>query len=309
MEIQYRRNFSESYMIVESPEGTALYEEQMVRKNEIPALLPFRRMEVNGKIQLWYDITGMDSLRERMRRQGVDMEGLKHMVECLDAACSEMQKYLLRQEHIYLSPDTIFFADDGQICLCYCPAAPGDPFDEMREVMEFILTLVEEDQEETAELCYRLYDITLQEHYHFPQMLKCMENFSGEIPEDEERGCESGKRDPAEKFLEDGSERRDGAEEDLGERPESGAGPERTDFPDPFGGEYLEIPLMEEPKSGIDKRENLMRVVRRARVEIMSLRKVAAQMIAGENLSFSDRASEDFAPDGDGIGRKKGAGD
>ena len=75
MEIQYRRNFHESYMIMEAPDGSDFYEERMMRRNDIPYLLSFRRMEVNGKAQLWYDITGMESLRDRMRRQGVSAEG------------------------------------------------------------------------------------------------------------------------------------------------------------------------------------------------------------------------------------------
>ncbi len=61
MEIQYRRNFHESYMIMEAPDGSDFYEERMMRRNDIPYLLSFRRMEDNGKAQLWYDITGMES--------------------------------------------------------------------------------------------------------------------------------------------------------------------------------------------------------------------------------------------------------
>lgn len=151
----------------------------MCSRNDIPYLLSFRRMEVNGKAQLWYDITGMESLRDRMRRQGVSAEGLKEVMECLNGVWWEMRRFLLRQEHIYLSPDTIFFGDDGMIRLCYFPVNAADPFGQMREVMEFILTLVEEDQEETAELCYRLYDIALQEHYSFSQMLECVGAFCG----------------------------------------------------------------------------------------------------------------------------------
>ena len=156
MEIQYRRNFHESYMIMEAPDGSDFYEERMMRRNDIPYLLSFRRMEVNGKAQLWYDITGMESLRDRMRRQGVSAEGLKEVMECLNGVWWEMRRFLLRQEHIYLSPDTIFFGDDGMIRLCYFPVNAADPFGQMREVMEFILTLVEDDQEKRAELCSRL---------------------------------------------------------------------------------------------------------------------------------------------------------
>ena len=49
MEIQYRRNFHESYMIMEAPDGSDFYEERMMRRNDIPYLLSFRRMEVNGR--------------------------------------------------------------------------------------------------------------------------------------------------------------------------------------------------------------------------------------------------------------------
>lgn len=307
MEIQYRRNFNESYMIVEAPDEEVSYEERMIRRNEISFLLPFRKMEVNGKAQLWYDITGRESLRDRMRRQGVSAEGLMKVIECLDEAYREMGRYLLGQEHVSLCPDTIFFGHDGRICLCYCPAGQEDPFGQMREVMEFVLTLVEEDQEETAELCYRLYDITLQEHYSFFQMLECIRDFRGKLPE---KAAEEAKREQAE--LPEKMEEISAKSDDIRQP---------TDEPDPlelFGKEYMEIPLMEERQEPSGKREGLMEVVKRAREEIASLRKVAAQIIAGEHLDFdgkerngaaSDSRMGEFACSRERDGEKKRAGD
>ncbi len=275
-------------MIVEVPDEAASYEERMMRRNEIPFLLSFRRMKVNGKVQLWYDITGMESLQDRMRRQGVCAKGLMEVIECLNGACEEMRRYLLWQEHIYLSPDTIFFGYDGKIRLCYCPAGSGDPFGQMREVMEFVLTLVEEDQEETAELCYRLYDIVLQEHYSFSQMMECVRDFCKETPTEDE-----------EEEMEKGEER-------------------ESDILESFGKEYMEIPLMEERQEPSGKREGLMEVVKRAGEEIASLRKVAAQIIAGEHLDFDGEEGDGDAPgsrrdeftyDRGRNGRKERAGD
>ena len=321
MEIQYRRNFHESYMIMEAPDGSDFYEERMMRRNDIPYLLSFRRMEVNGKAQLWYDITGMESLRDRMRRQGVSAEGLKEDMECLNGVWWEMRRFLLRQEHIYLSPDTIFFGDDGMIRLCYFPVNAADPFGQMREVMEFILTLVEEDQEETAELCYRLYDIALQEHYSFSQLLECVGAFCGRTGlQGEEATSETEEhvpRIPGETPV--GTEQR--AEEQTDLRGMMGGMTEESDAVGTFEREYMEIPLMEESRGHCqhsERRESLMEVVKRARGEIVSLRKVAAQIIAGEHLDFDKEEEEDAAFGGgsgssvsgrEGNRRKKGAGD
>ena len=64
MEISYKRTHKESYMIISTEEYVSDYEEQMLKENEIRSLLSFYTMEMNGRIQFWYDISGKQSLKD-----------------------------------------------------------------------------------------------------------------------------------------------------------------------------------------------------------------------------------------------------
>ena len=111
------------------------------------------------------------------------------------------------------------------------------------------------------------------------------------------------------------------AEEQTDLRGMMGGMTEESDAVGTFEEEYMEIPLMEESRGHCqhsERRESLMEVVKRAREEIVSLRKVAAQIIAGEHLDFDKEEEEDAAFGGgsgssvsgrEGNRRKKGAGD
>ena len=177
MEVQYKRNYNESYMVIETEESCSDYEEQMTRQNEICCLLSFYTMEMNHRIQFWYQVTGKESLEEYLRREGISFEILDMILCSLNAACDEIKKYLLRQERICLRPETVYLCrKEGklQMFLCYCPIEMQDLYEQFRGIMEFVLTLLEEDQQEIADACYELYDITLREHYHFSQLIECV---------------------------------------------------------------------------------------------------------------------------------------
>lgn len=188
MEVQYKRNFNESYLILEGEGRECAYEEQMMEKNQITSLLSFYTMEVNNRVQFWYDITGKESLKDYIQRGEWSIEKLEEIVRYMDGAYRELQKYLVKQEHILLCPETIFLErKEGELCmfLCYYPGELDSIFVQFREVMEFILSMADGRQKEITEICYRLYDIAIREHYSFWQLLDCIQSYRMELAEDQ----------------------------------------------------------------------------------------------------------------------------
>ena len=69
MEISYKRTHKESYMIISTEEYVSDYEEQMLKENEIRSLLYFYNIEMNGRIQIWYENYGKKSLKYYMHQK------------------------------------------------------------------------------------------------------------------------------------------------------------------------------------------------------------------------------------------------
>ena len=113
MEIHYERKANQSFMVMEGKAVEQTYEEEMLRQNEIKILLSFYTIEMNRRIQYWYDITGKQSLRDYLEREGLYPENMKEILLYLGIAYEEMTNYLISQEHLYMSADTVFVEQTG----------------------------------------------------------------------------------------------------------------------------------------------------------------------------------------------------
>ncbi len=109
-QISYNRDHKNSYMIIEGETDNIGYEEQMLRENEVRMLLAFYTVEMNRKIQLWYEITGKRSLRSLVEQDGLSLENLQMILGAMYTSLRGVRNYLIPDDHLYLTRDTIFFA-------------------------------------------------------------------------------------------------------------------------------------------------------------------------------------------------------
>ena len=179
MELEYRRNLNRSYMVIEgkkeeTEDNTWDYEKEMLRQNEITALLTFYTTEVNGSLQFWYDITGKRSLRDFIEQDRITVENVSRILLCLSIACKEINRYLIQQNHICLTPDTIYMKQQPSafsLCLCYFPLQNQDRNRQLQEMMEFLIENVDHEKEEETKLCYQLYEMATRPETTIEELL------------------------------------------------------------------------------------------------------------------------------------------
>ncbi len=188
MEVFYQRNFNESYMILEGEAPEAEYEEEMLRRNQIQSLLTFYSMEVEGKYQLWYEITGKESLKDYLEQQPLTMELLDEIITYLAIAYQEISSYLLKQQHIYLNPETIYIERSQkklELKLCYCPMQQEAFCTQFRQVMEYIISIVDHQEEQLTRVCYEMYEQSVLEDYNLQGIAALLEpEHQAEVSED-----------------------------------------------------------------------------------------------------------------------------
>lgn len=174
MEVLFRRNHNDSYMVVEGSARPIDFEYEMIENNQISSLLKFYCMEMNGKNQFWYNITGKQSLKDYMEQTPMDFQVLERIFTYLYLACEEIEKYLIDQSHVLMSPEYIYL-DKSDNCLsfsfCYYPQNDDMPSDQFRGVLEHLLTVVNHDRGEFMDFCYGIYDIALRNHYSIKELL------------------------------------------------------------------------------------------------------------------------------------------
>lgn len=179
MEISYKRNHNESFMVVEGIPSINPFEEKMLINNHISCFLPFYTMMVNGKTQFWYKITGKESLKDYLEHNAITVELLDKIFYYLSLSCNEIEKYVIRQENVLISPESIFLEKKENqfvIYLCYCPFELGSFGEQFRSVTELLLTMTDPDDGIVNEMCYELYELSMQDDQGLSSMLEYVQS-------------------------------------------------------------------------------------------------------------------------------------
>lgn len=171
MEISYKRNQMESYMVTQGKYVVQPYEERMLKENTINSLLDFHVVQMDGKSELWHDISGKQSLQDYLEQETVSLTLLESLFRHLIMAFEELEKYLIEKRSILFQPETIYIGKQEQmrIYFCYCPMMENvTPPLEM--IMACVLEQMDSSNDELIQFCCELYDFILREEMTFYEL-------------------------------------------------------------------------------------------------------------------------------------------
>ncbi len=197
MQIEYNRSGGSNYMILEGCEGLLPYEEKMLSENMIPALLNFHIVKVNARLCYWYDITGLKSLKSIVEREGLGVGNVNQMLRAIDAAYRTLSEYLITEEKVLVSPETVFFKNTGngtEAALCFLPGAEGEGKRPMLALTEYLIGVVDHEKEDVTKLCYALYEEAAKDGTGTSELLRVLEGARLEPKGGMELMAESGTR-------------------------------------------------------------------------------------------------------------------
>ncbi len=157
MECFYKRDLKKSYMVLEGEFEEIGYEQEVLKNNTISVLLPFYTVNLNNKMQIWYDITGMITLQDYILQQGITIELIRKVLLYLNLALEEINKYLINIKYIMFAMDFIYVIrnqNQWKIMLAYCPVEEEN--NSIDSLFEFFMNNV--DDKELMDVCFELYD-------------------------------------------------------------------------------------------------------------------------------------------------------
>lgn len=192
MNITYKRDFSRSYMVVTGREKNVGFENQMIQANDVVCLLSFHTVEVDGETQYWYDITGKRTMRDYFAQEKVTREHVTAIIREMERACNEVAEYLIGQEHLLFSVDTIFLENNGgndAVYFSYCPLRDKNIRNEFLSITEFLITEVNHGDEELRKVCYDLYEASLSEDFSLTKALGMLQEPVAPVEEEYQERC------------------------------------------------------------------------------------------------------------------------
>ena len=197
MQAEYRRNYNRSYMILEDTKEKITYEEKMIEHNRIKSLLVLQVMNADGRRQLWYDITGRESLRHYLEYEQLGFEEMEKLLQYLIYAVEEAQDYLLDPGHLLLTTDGIFFDRNSRTpSFAYCPFEEQTFPEAMRELMNELLRSMNHEDAAFVSAMYEIYEKIQNDNFALEDLLAGLTSRRGIEPgrgSEQRRGNEPGR--------------------------------------------------------------------------------------------------------------------
>lgn len=159
MEIRYIRKLMTSHMVIEQNVCLGEWEEKMIAYAPRSGILYADSICEDGKCNLWYDITGKQSLDVALEGRSLDYNLLCRILIGIYEAAESLDGVLLKAENILLLPECIFFDYVMEkIYFCYYPQNTVQIEEPFLQLMEYLLTKLAHEDEKAVELAYGIYE-------------------------------------------------------------------------------------------------------------------------------------------------------
>lgn len=173
MEVKYRRELNETYMILgeeTSCEGFAL---EILKNNRLERLMPLTVFETDGIPSYYFQITRGNSLFAMLAKRQITLEEIRQLIFSLCRTVEEMEKYLLEPDHLILEPEFIYgLPDCSRVIFCCHPAFKKDFFVQIQNLIQYFLEKLDHSDKRSVETAYDLFQVSRQEHFRFEDLLE-----------------------------------------------------------------------------------------------------------------------------------------
>lgn len=178
MEVRYRRELSETFLILEGAEEPDAYTARILRENRIPGLFRCQINWVEGRAEYCFGISGCQTLRRLWESRQLQTGEVRELLMGLHRALEQMEEYLLEPDRLLLEPDLLFVPEAGpsQVRLCCHPGWQGNFAEELRELVQYLLNKMDHGDTQSVEQAYGMFQVVGKEFFCFNELLEALED-------------------------------------------------------------------------------------------------------------------------------------
>lgn len=164
-EITYERDVHKSYMKIPAVVETCLDEKLIFHKN-YQGILPMEKCYVNGSGQYWYNISGKQALDAYCRVHPMNRSLFENLILRICSQLEILEWNLIDTRCLVVDPELIFVNHSGEeISFILYPDSKGNFFDELQQLMEYLLTKLNHSDKEGVHGAYLIYEMILTQGY------------------------------------------------------------------------------------------------------------------------------------------------
>lgn len=164
------------------------YEVQMILHNEISSLLTMKIIVGDGRVEYWYDVTGMQSLEKQYAISALDEKMLRLLLQNLCDMKQQMEDYMLDDRNIDFSSARVFLdRNAGKVRFCYIPGYQQTEAPGIRGLLEEVLQHLDHRDSRAVRIGYEMYECCVQSDFLISDCRKCLSICQNEdLPEQSE---------------------------------------------------------------------------------------------------------------------------
>ncbi len=185
MNISFRKNLNKNYMVIEKVTDFSEndFQVQMLIYNEIQSLLKFNFEMINGKAELFYDISSKQVFVRQFEISKMTFENLRSFCFSIQSMVRSIEEYLLDPNNIMLKKECIFTdPETTNYYYCYHPYYHGDILAELRELFNHILQIIDYEDEKAVRLAYEIHSRIQTDNFVLTDIMSVLQqDFSGSI--------------------------------------------------------------------------------------------------------------------------------
>lgn len=149
------------------------YEFAMISNNDIPVFLDYNIRNENGEEFYSYSIPSMISLKDYAERAPLKYEELTGLITSLSECRKAVRGYLLSPEGVVIEPEYVFYDKNKKIIrFCFYPWNTSDTYSSYTKLAEFLLLVVDYDDEKAVKLAYEIYASVLNKDYELEKYVE-----------------------------------------------------------------------------------------------------------------------------------------
>lgn len=179
-EITYERDINKSYMKIPAVIESTLDEKLMLQK-KYQGILPVEKCYVNGIGQYWYNISGKQALDSYCKVNPLNQGFFETLILRICSQLELLEWNLVNVNCLVVDPEFIFVNHHGEdISFILYPDEKGNLVEELRRLMEYLLTKLNHGDKEGVHQAYYIYDMTLTEGYSIHDLKQAILSKRGE---------------------------------------------------------------------------------------------------------------------------------
>jgi len=177
---EYKKDLSSNYLVLEmTGEETGTFALKMLSQNCVDGLLRLEVKMIDEKRYVYYDITGMKTLKEIIENTPVEFDSLKRIYKNIFRLPELLQEYLIDENSILLTPEFIYMDQKLERAeCCYYPEINRTLQEQVAELTEYLMNRVDYKDEQAVLSVYALYQMSHESNCTLERLREVFENSS-----------------------------------------------------------------------------------------------------------------------------------